>query len=80
LVDLYEEWGKPEKGAPLAAELAKPGMIERIRSRVARPNMEQLTQEPAAPASKPQKPKRNAPCWCGSGKKYKHCHMRSDRL
>ncbi len=22
---------------------------------------------------------RNDPCWCGSGKKYKHCHMRSDR-
>jgi preprotein translocase subunit SecA len=21
---------------------------------------------------------RNAPCWCGSGKKYKHCHMRQD--
>ena len=22
---------------------------------------------------------RNDPCWCGSGKKYKHCHMKSDR-
>jgi preprotein translocase subunit SecA len=22
---------------------------------------------------------RNAPCWCGSGKKYKHCHLRSDQ-
>jgi len=21
---------------------------------------------------------RNAPCWCGSGKKYKHCHLRQD--
>lgn len=21
-------------------------------------------------------PRRNAPCPCGSGKKYKHCHMR----
>ena len=21
---------------------------------------------------------RNQPCWCGSGKKYKHCHMRED--
>jgi preprotein translocase subunit SecA len=21
---------------------------------------------------------RNDPCWCGSGKKYKNCHMRSD--
>lgn len=23
--------------------------------------------------------KRNDPCWCGSGKKYKQCHMKSDR-
>lgn len=22
---------------------------------------------------------RNEPCWCGSGKKYKHCHLRQDR-
>jgi len=22
---------------------------------------------------------RNDPCWCGSGKKYKNCHMQSDR-
>jgi hypothetical protein len=22
---------------------------------------------------------RNEPCWCGSGKKYKHCHMQADQ-
>ena len=21
---------------------------------------------------------RNDPCWCGSGKKYKHCHLEAD--
>lgn len=21
---------------------------------------------------------RNAPCWCGSGKKYKKCHLEAD--
>jgi hypothetical protein len=26
-----------------------------------------------------RKPGRNEPCWCGSGKKYKNCHMREDR-
>jgi hypothetical protein len=26
-----------------------------------------------------RKPGRNDPCWCGSGKKYKHCHGRSDQ-
>ena len=25
-------------------------------------------------------PGRNDPCWCGSGKKYKQCHMRSDSV
>ncbi len=30
--------------------------------------------------ARPQLPKlgRNEPCWCGSGKKYKRCHMRID--
>jgi preprotein translocase subunit SecA len=41
-----------------------------------------------APAAAPQRPAtvkrerpkvgRNEPCWCGSGKKYKQCHLRSD--
>jgi hypothetical protein len=26
-----------------------------------------------------QKPGRNDPCWCGSGKKYKHCHRHTDQ-
>jgi preprotein translocase subunit SecA len=30
------------------------------------------------PARAGQAPGRNDPCWCGSGKKYKHCHMRQD--
>ena len=27
----------------------------------------------------PTKPGRNEPCWCGSGKKYKHCHLKEDQ-
>ena len=27
-----------------------------------------------APRTAPPAPGRNDPCWCGSGKKYKHCH------
>jgi methionyl aminopeptidase len=30
-----------------------------------------------APPAKP--PGRNEPCWCGSGKKYKKCHLRADQ-
>ncbi|WP_255603870.1 SEC-C metal-binding domain-containing protein [Oscillochloris sp. ZM17-4] len=25
-----------------------------------------------------RKPGRNEPCWCGSGRKYKHCHLSAD--
>jgi preprotein translocase subunit SecA len=34
----------------------------------------------AQPAREPARESlgRNDPCWCGSGKKYKHCHMRQD--
>ncbi|HHT20941.1 MAG TPA: SEC-C domain-containing protein [Tissierellia bacterium] len=28
---------------------------------------------------KEEKPGRNDPCHCGSGKKYKHCHLRDDQ-
>jgi preprotein translocase subunit SecA len=41
--------------------------------------------QPARPQSRPasepsdrQSLGRNDPCWCGSGKKYKHCHLRQD--
>lgn len=44
-----------------------------------------LPQSPQPPAEKLAPVKRdhflgrNDPCWCGSGKKYKNCHMRSDQ-
>ncbi len=31
------------------------------------------------PARASKKPGRNDPCWCGSGKKYKHCHYKLDK-
>jgi preprotein translocase subunit SecA len=34
-------------------------------------------QRPATRRAK-ERPGRNEPCWCGSGKKYKYCHMRED--
>ena len=30
-------------------------------------------------AEKPRRLGRNDPCWCGSGKKYKECHLDLDR-
>jgi hypothetical protein len=28
--------------------------------------------------TRPERPGRNDPCWCGSGRKYKRCHLRED--
>ena len=38
---------------------------------VARPTAER----PRPRTTGPRKLGRNAPCWCGSGKKYKKCHL-----
>ncbi len=37
------------------------------------------TQAKREPRRADKKPGRNDPCWCGSGKKYKYCHLRADR-
>jgi preprotein translocase subunit SecA len=37
------------------------------------------TNQPAAPIRVNKTPGRNDMCWCGSGKKYKHCHEKLDR-
>jgi len=34
---------------------------------------------PPEPVQRKPTPGRNDPCWCGSGKKYKNCHMRDDQ-
>ena len=44
------------------------GLFERVK------NVFRDTEE-KAPAVKPE---RNGPCWCGSGKKYKKCHLLED--
>jgi preprotein translocase subunit SecA len=51
-----------------------------------RRQMQQLQAvRPGAAESKPEpvrtarKLGRNDPCWCGSGKKYKHCHLKTDQ-
>jgi preprotein translocase subunit SecA len=46
-------------------------------SRPSAPGQPQRAQ-PSAPAASGAKPGRNEPCWCGSGKKYKHCHLQQD--
>lgn len=54
---------------PVTLSLAKPAMVVPLRAEAA-------TTGPRPGSS--ERPDRNAPCWCGSGKKYKKCHLDAD--
>ncbi|MBC7251925.1 MAG: preprotein translocase subunit SecA [Anaerolineae bacterium] len=63
---------------PVTVRLQQPARVMReMRTNV---NGGAAGRRAAPPSGRPQKwPGRNEPCWCGSGKKYKHCHMRQDQ-
>lgn len=60
---------------------SKPFDLERYRK-----DLSELTadswfaeyEEDSEPVEKQARPGRNEPCWCGSGEKYKRCHMETD--
>jgi preprotein translocase subunit SecA len=69
--------------APQAAPVASAGDANRALAE-ARARAEQAARAQAAAAGRQQRaqlPKlgRNDPCHCGSGKKYKNCHMKDDQ-
>jgi tetratricopeptide (TPR) repeat protein len=68
---IYGESGQSEAYARTVAQL--PDAQRRALAR-------QFPDTARASAPPDKKPRRNAPCWCGSGKKYKDCHWREDRL
>ncbi len=66
--------------------LVQPAIVQspqqRRQTREFRPDMsmgngERPTQQTVRKSKK--RPSRNQPCWCGSGKKYKQCHLREDQ-
>ncbi|HNT76705.1 MAG TPA: SEC-C domain-containing protein [Anaerolineae bacterium] len=80
LIGLHERWGKPQQQAHYTAELDKwrqqqtPEIRPMPSFRFAPTSL-----DAANPKTPPLHLRRNDPCWCGSGKKYKHCHMHSDQ-
>jgi tetratricopeptide (TPR) repeat protein len=67
--------------SPIGRKLTHALSWLRLHAQAAKPLVKKLfnvlTWQPSrAPATKPG---RNDPCWCGSGKKYKHCHLQKDR-
>jgi tetratricopeptide (TPR) repeat protein len=71
LANLYSRWGKPQEQAAVVAQQQQ-HQPRRTVQRTASVTMPQ----PSAPPAK--KPGRNDPCWCGSGRKYKQCHLGVD--
>ncbi len=62
---------------------ARPGQRGHQRLQMVRPSVSSRggarpVQQRAQASPEKQSLGRNDPCWCGSGKKYKHCHMRQD--
>jgi len=80
---LYEQWGKEEQADIMSAEIdalmAEP-IIRELQTSVPK-----RVKAPPPPHPLPlikraeEKLGRNDPCWCGSGRKYKHCHQRIER-
>jgi preprotein translocase subunit SecA len=65
-------------------EAPRPKNIQAVHPSAADVSRQAATPGAAPQASTPVRvvktPGRNDLCWCGSGKKYKHCHMKPDSL
>lgn len=71
LTELYDKWGKPDAQPAIDAHRVR-GQSQRLWQR------SQPVAVPPPPAPPDKKPGRNQPCWCGSGEKYKRCHLDAD--
>jgi len=70
----------PRKRRPETPDLPPPDVVRRrFAKSAARPAKRADRAQPRATETPDLDLGRNDPCWCGSGKKYKHCHMRSDQ-
>jgi hypothetical protein len=67
----------PQIGYPLG--MAKPGEQPHVHGPDCNHDHDHgHSHEPQQPARRVERPGRNDPCWCGSGIKYKKCHLRAD--
>ncbi len=79
LADLYDACGRQtDRDAVLAEAKALQPLVAPLPS-VAVPSSPDPAPQKLTAAQFARKLGRNEPCWCGSGKKYKHCHLSSDQ-
>jgi preprotein translocase subunit SecA len=66
----------------LNVQVSLPQAMPRRQLQAVRPTVDGTATARPEPVRKTAKEKlgRNDPCWCGSGKKYKNCHLKSDRV
>jgi tetratricopeptide (TPR) repeat protein len=75
LAELYEEQGDPEQ----AERWRQQAEVEAEGDKWLQPPWPELAMTPSMMAGASHKLGRNEPCWCGSGVKYKRCHLDADR-
>jgi len=85
LVQALHQLGVDDGPVQQFAELAKARReAQPDAMRVSRRSSEPARSEPAPTVAPPvpmhvtPRPGRNEPCWCGSNKKYKKCHLEAD--
>jgi hypothetical protein len=77
--EVYEAWGRPVPSVGVAALPARKPFTSASPLPLPLPGAAAGAAIAArTPGSRRRKLGRNAPCWCGSGKKYKHCHIDED--
>jgi len=83
LIDLYTDWERLEEIPRLRVELIKLMEAEKKRlqqeTEILRKFIQSQQNGPSHQDGQRKKLGRNDPCWCGSGKKYKKCHWKSDQ-
>ncbi|MBN1218396.1 MAG: SEC-C domain-containing protein [Anaerolineae bacterium] len=72
---IYHPAIQVETPRPRELQAQHPDAIAASRMQAETPG---ATRQAPAPIRVQKTPGRNDPCWCGSGKKYKHCHLKSD--
>jgi tetratricopeptide (TPR) repeat protein len=75
LEGLYMQWKRPDRASEVRARLKQ--YVERESWPVS-PTPPAPVPVSRVPVQKQDRPGRNDPCWCGSGKKYKRCHLLAD--
>ncbi len=79
LADMYDAWGKPAERDAVWTEIEALQERHEPRPKPVPPAVPDFLPREIVAAPARRKFGRNDPCWCGSGLKYKRCHLRADR-